>query len=177
MFHANRVLSLVLLTLALGRLPAQEPAVHLPPGCDSGSGNLNVPAGHVLSFRTYALGVQVYRWDGATWVFVAPKAILFASSDYQGQVGIHYAGPTWESNGGGKVVAARVAGCTPDPTAIPWLLLDAVSASGPGLLGRTTFIQRLHTVGGLAPAAPGMFVGQQMEVPYTAQYWFYRAQD
>ena len=38
-----------------------------------------------------------------------------------------------------------------------------------------TYIQRVNTVGGLAPAEPGDFVGQEVEVPYTAEYYFYRA--
>jgi hypothetical protein len=53
-------------------------------------------------------------------------ARLFADAEYHGEVGIHYAGPTWESHSGGKVIASRLEGCTPDPTAIPWLLLQTV---------------------------------------------------
>jgi hypothetical protein len=37
-----------------------------------------------------------------------------------------------------------------------------------------TFIQRLFTVGGLAPDEPGDFVGDVAEVPYAALYVFYR---
>ena len=33
---------------------------------------------------------------------------MFADAEYHGEVGIHYAGPTWESNGGGKVIASRL---------------------------------------------------------------------
>ena len=39
----------------------------------------------------------------------------------------------------------------------------------------TTFIQRLRTVGGLAPTAPGTTVNEERRVPYTAEYVFYRA--
>jgi len=83
--------------------------------------------------------------------------------------------PTWESNNSGKVVASRLEGCTPDPTAIPWLLLQKVSTEGPGIFDRVTYIQRVNTSGGLAPSDPGHFVGEQVEVPYAAQYYFYRA--
>jgi len=38
-----------------------------------------------------------------------------------------------------------------------------------------TFIQRINTVGGNAPAAPGTVVGEEANVPYTAEYLFYRA--
>ena len=66
--------------------------------------------------------------------------------------------------------------CTPDPDAIPWLKLETVSSEGPGIFDGVTFIQRLYTVGGKAPAAPGDFPGEVVRVPYTAEYYFYRAQ-
>src|SRR5439155_17162999 len=105
----------------------------------------------------------------------APAAVLYANAGYDGEVGTHYAGPTWESNSGSKVVGRRVAGCTPDSTAIPWLLLQAVSTDGPGIFHRVTYVQRVNTVGGVAPSAPGSFVGEEADVPYTAEYYFYRA--
>lgn len=141
-------------------------------GCD----DLEVDAGHKVSFHTFAEGVQVYRWDGTSWVFVGPEALLYADAEGEGVVGIHYGGPTWESNGGSSVVGAVVARCTPDPNAIPWLTLKAVSNDGPGIFDRVTFIQRVNTVGGLAPAEPGDHVGEEARVPYTAEYYFYRAQ-
>src|SRR5688500_13591367 len=97
----------------------------LPAVCSS----IQVEAGNKVSFRAYALGVQIYRWNGAAWVFVAPEANLYADANYRGKIGTHYGGPTWESNSGSNVVAARVqnTGCTPDATAIPWLLLKKVS--------------------------------------------------
>ena len=142
------------------------------PLCD----RLQVQAGNKVAFHVYALGVQIYRWNGTSWVFVAPSARLFADAEYHGEVGIHYAGPTWESNSGGKVVASRVESCAPDPTAIAWLLLQKVSSQGPGIFDRVTYIQRVNTAGGLPPSGPGQFVGAEEEVPYTAEYYFYRAQ-
>lgn len=147
-------------------------APELPPGvCDQ----VQVPDGHKVSSRVYASGVQVYRWNGAAWDFVGPVASLFADHNFRGQVGTHYGGPTWESNSGSRVVAARVAGCTPDASAIPWLRLQAVSNDGPGIFNRVTFIQRVNTAGGLAPTAPGSAVGEERKVPYTTEYYFYRA--
>jgi hypothetical protein len=108
---------------------------------------------------------------------VAPEAVLFADAGGHGVVGIHYGGPTWESNSGGTVVGTVLERCTPDPDAIPWLLLEAVSTEGPGIFARVTFIQRVNTVGGNAPTAAGDFVGEVVEVPYTAEYYFYRAHD
>jgi hypothetical protein len=139
--------------------------------------SIEVEAGNEVAFHTYAVGVQVYRWNGASWAFVEPVANLYADKGFRGQVGTHYAGPTWESNSGSKVVSRRVqgTGCTPDANAIPWLKLETVTADGPGIFGGVTFIQRVNTTGGVAPAAPGTFVGEEARVPYTAEYFFYRA--
>ena len=64
---------------------------------------------------------------------------------------------------------------TPDPDAIPWLLLKAVETEGPGIFHRVTYIQRLHTTGSLMPSYAGDFAGETVGVPYTAEYVFYRA--
>jgi Protein of unknown function (DUF3455) len=142
----------------------------LPDGC----GNLRVAAGSKLVLRAYAKGVQIYRWNGTTWSFEAPWAVLSADEGGRSRIGTHYAGPTWESTSGSKVVAAVVDRCTPDPDHIPWLLLQATSTEGRGIFQRVAFIQRVSTVGGNAPAAPGSFVGEEARVPYEAVYLFYR---
>ena len=41
-------------------------------------------------------------------------------------------------------------------------------------LERTTWVQRLNTSGGMAPAAP-CTPGAKLAVPYTADYFFWRA--
>lgn len=162
----------VLASISVARASEDNRSPDLPsPLCD----RLQIQ-GVKVAFHAYALGVQIYRWNGTSWVFVAPAARLFADAEYHGQVGTHYAGPTWESNSGGKVVAARLEGCTPDPTAIPWLLLQRVSSEGPGIFDRVIYIQRVNTSGGLAPSDPGQFVGEEVQVPYAAEYYFYRAQ-
>ena len=144
-------------------------------------GALEVEAGNHLFLKAHAVGVQTYSCNAAgaghAWTFVAPTADL---SHAQGrQVGRHYAGPTWEWDDGGWVKAARVDGVTVDPTAIPWLLLKVTSRSADptGRLWRTTFIQRINTTGGLAPAAGSCnaaTVGTRQHVPYTADYLFFR---
>jgi hypothetical protein len=139
--------------------------------------DLQVPAGNEVSFHALGVGVQIYRWDGMSWIFVAPHAVLFAGAQDGGVVGIHFGGPTWESNSGSKVVGAVIDHCTPDPDAIPWLLLGAASTEGPGIFQDVTYIQRLNTVGGTAPTDPGHCAGQMALVPYTADYFFYRAND
>jgi hypothetical protein len=57
------------------------------------------------------------------------------------------------------------------------LKLEKVSTSGPGIFDGITFIQRVNTTGGLAPAEAGLSVGDLKEVPYTAEYYFYRAEN
>jgi hypothetical protein len=138
--------------------------------CDT----LRPPVRSTLAAHFHAVGVQIYRWSGAAWTFVAPEAVLYADAAGRDRVGTHYAGPTWESVGGSTVVGGTVRRCTPDSTAIPWLSLGAVSGDRPGIFRRVTFIQRTHTVGGLAPSLPGTVAGQEARVPYTAEYFFYR---
>ncbi len=138
-------------------------------------GNLQVPAGNQLAQRLYAQGVQIYKWDGNAWVFIAPDAVLYPEVNSFDEVGIHYAGPTWQSNGGSKVVGRVLQRCTPDATAIPWLLLEAIYNQGPGVFGRTTYIQRINTTGGLAPLYRGTSVGEEARIQYTAEYLFFRA--
>lgn len=148
---------------------------HVPelpaPVCDS----VNVPEGYRVSAHVYALGVQIYRWNGTAWAFIAPEATLFADPCYEHELGLHYAGPTWEATDGSKVVGTRIASCTPQRGAIPWLLLGATSAPERGLFARLTHIQRVNTVGGTAPSEPGAFIGDEARVPYTTEYYFYRA--
>jgi hypothetical protein len=163
-----------LATAAIPNAPTEDKDVpDLPsPLCD----RVRVPEGNRLHSQVFADGVQIYNWNGASWVLVEPAATLFANADYTGKVGTHYVGPTWESNSGSKVVGARLYGCSPDPTAIAWVLLEAVSTSGPGIYSSVTYIQRLNTKGGLPPSGPGSFIGETVQIPYTAEYYFYREQ-
>jgi hypothetical protein len=144
---------------------------------------LRVPASQTLIQEVNATGVQIYECTAGnqdlkrfTWKFKAPEALLRdrAGIDF----GRHYAGPTWEANDGSKVVGevkARDDG--PDANAIPWLLLSATSTSGQGVLSRTESIQRLHTSGGQAPTGgcDQGALGEEVRVPYKADYYFYAA--
>jgi hypothetical protein len=151
-----------------------EPPDLPSPLCDS----LVVAAGNEVAFHVYAVGVQIYTWNGSAWVFVAPSALLYADAGSHGLVGMHFLtpgqGPTWKTKSGSQVIGARQAGCTPDPTAIPWLKLRSLSSDGPGVLNGVTFIQRVNTVGGIAPSTPGTTVGQEADVAYMAEYYFYK---
>jgi hypothetical protein len=137
-----------------------------------------VPAGNKVSFHAYAQGVQIYRWNGTSWDFVAPDATLYTDGDagQDGIVGTHYVGPTWESTSGSKVTATVDVRCPVGPSNIPWLRLKAATHPGNGVFDRVTYVQRINTAGGVAPATPGQTVGEEARVPYTADYYFYRAQ-
>ncbi len=140
---------------------------------------LAVPAGNRLAFHLDAAGVQIYTCaTNGTWAFVAPQANLY---DRGGEVvAIHYKGPTWQwLEDGSTVVGGKLAAYTVDPTAIPWLLLGAVSHGGEGRMAKVSYVQRLDTVAGVAPAGgcSAANVGATANVPYTATYYFYVPDD
>jgi len=137
------------------------------------------PEGQRLSERVAAKGVQIYECRAAAnaaaqWVFVAPEAELI---DARGVVtGKHYAGPHWESLDGSKIVGSvKARADAPRADAIPWLLLSARSVGGPGRFANVTAVQRIHTVGGLAPSRPcdQTTLGATERVPYSADYLLY----
>jgi|GEM_PF-549104 len=131
--------------------------------------------------KTNAKGFQVYECKASTaggaafaWALTGPDAEL---SDDQGKaMGKHYAGPTWEAPDGSKVVGEKVQQAdSPQATAVPWLLLRAKSTSGKGAFEHVTFVQRVDTTGGKAPASgcDAAHTGATTKVPYTATYYFY----
>lgn len=149
--------------------------------------SIRVPSSSRPIWHTYAKGVQVYVCTQAPkdstnyniWTFKEPRANLYADTSYHQLVGQHYfdAGknPTWETDDGSKVSGIKVQQAnSPDSAAIPWLLLQATIRSGTGRLTRATFIQRIRTKGGKAPATGDrQNKGQSVEVPYAAEYFFY----
>lgn len=155
-----------------------EPAGGLVP--PTVSAELVVPAGAVLTFEALAKGVQVYECDttaGNAWKLHAPRAELV--DDSGATVATHFGGvdkglppgPYWQANDGSRVHGANPVS-VPNPGSIPLLRLAAADTSGAGIFAKIAFIQRLDTTGGTAPGdacAPG----KQVEVPYTAKYYFY----
>lgn len=142
---------------------------------------LQVPSNQIPAIKAHAIGVQIYECredkndpSKHVWVFKAPKAELYDNTDKQ--IGRHYAGPTWESDDGSKVVGEVVAAYnSPDRNSIPWLLLKAKSNYGSGAFSRIVSIQRLDTVGGKAPdeGCGKEQTGKEIQVPYKALYYFY----
>ena len=164
--------------------------------------NLEVPAGNTLFLAASATGTQNYvclpgkNKNDVAWRFIGPQATLFSG----GQVTTHFlsvnpieatvARPTWQHSVDTSKVWGRVLSSSADANyvasgAIPWLLLEAAGTEagpgGGGIMAQTTFIQRVNTAGGVAPAtgcSEDEHVGKIALVPYTTDYFFYRkAQD
>jgi hypothetical protein len=144
--------------------------------------DIAVADGNKLFLVGHAVGVQIYSCNatatGFGWGPATPRADLY---DDSGKVIVkHFGGPSWQAKDGSKVVGKRDTQVSMDATAIPWLRLSAASTSaGPNgdRLAHTTFIQRIATTGGLAPAAAecnAETAGDIVEIPYTADYYFWK---
>jgi len=174
---------------------ARAGAITVPPVPD----NIRVPAPDTPYRVGHALGTQNYvclpAGPGFQYILFTPEATLF---DERGdQLMTHSFSPnpheggrvraTWQSEDSSRVWGAVGSGESSSdaafikPGSIPWLKVTVVGkqmgTSGGDLLTQTTFIQRVNTVGGLAPSsgceAPSD-VGHEAFVPYTADYFFYK---
>ena len=142
-----------------------------------------VPAGNKMSMRTVGVGELTYECrekQGAAgtfeWTFVAPTATLWDANRTKA-VGKYYGGPTWESSDGSKVAGKQLAiAPATNAGAIPLQLVQAAPAMGNGVMQGVTYIQRLNTVGGIAPKEPceASSAGQRRQVKYEADYVFYK---
>ena len=172
---------LALIVLVAATAPIHTAMATDGPTLPAQCGAIVPEAGNKLDSHVYAKGVQVYQWNASTnfWDFVGPRADLFAEESFHGEIGSHFIGPNWQSKGGSRVTAAAIQGktCTPDPNAIAWLLLKATQTTTFGMFRDVTFIQRVNTTGGLRPTTPGTLHGEIKEVEYTAEYYFYKAEN
>jgi len=132
-----------------------------------------------LAMIVPAGGVQIYECQakkdgGYEWGFVAPEADLYDA--HGARVGSHYAGPTWESGDGSKIQGTvKALADSPEAGSIPWLLLTAKSIGPEGSYSNITSVQRLSTVGGVAPkdGCSATTAGTRARVSYTADYYFF----
>ena len=155
---------------------------------------VDIPKGNKLLLHVYGKGVQVYvcapiTGDSMhyTWTLSEAKASLYSDGGFQIQAGKHYFDadhhPVWELANGDKVIGKKLRQQdAPVADAVPWLLLEAITAPGSGALAGTTLIQRINTMGGMAPGTgadasrlDASHRGQTIQVPYTADYLFYSA--
>lgn len=142
---------------------------------------LEPPAGETLAMVVPAKGVQIYTCKatparGHEWTFVAPDAKLFDRSG--NAIGRHDAGPRWLAADGSSIVGTvGQRADAPASGAVAWLLMSARATGPAGAFSPITSIQRLNTVGGVAPrsgCSPDT-IGAVARVPYTAEYHFYRS--
>jgi hypothetical protein len=177
----QRLLHAIVAALAL----AVPGIAHAGPAEPAVPTEIAVVDGHKLFLIAHAVGVQIHECvpdgSGYRWRFAGPRANLY--DDKGTLIATHFSGPSWQARDGSKVMATLDgnASITVDPTAIPWLRLRVTSESagpdGDRLVG-TKYIQRIETAGGLAPAAStcnAETLGDVAEVPYTADYAFWKA--
>lgn len=134
-------------------------------------------ASEVPLMRVAAQGVQIYECRAVqggmpAWAFVAPEADLFDGSGRL--IGRHGAGPFWRhEDGSGFTGSVLSRADAPRAHAIPWLLLAAKTEGGrSGAFERVSSVQRLNTVGGVAPGSgcTASTLGQQVRMAYRADY-------
>jgi hypothetical protein len=164
---------LPLVVVACASLQGPTPKVNVPD-------KLKPRANESLAIIASAKGVQIYecraKKDQAgayEWAFVAPEADLFDASG--NKIGKHYAGPHWESIDGSNLVGTvKESAAAPQADAIPWLLLVTKSVGPQGSFSKITSVQRVKTVGGVAPktGCSQSTVGTTSRIPYTADYYF-----
>lgn len=153
-------------------------------------------AGDPLDPRTYApesrlflivhaLGVQKYTCQAnGTWLFTDPEATLDKTVGASQPIGTHFLNfatgrPVWQLDDGSSVEAARSVTVPAGPGNIASLLLQGVvttAGSDGDRLAGTTWVQRLNTSGGVAPAGT-CTPGDTSAVPYSSDYFFWRAAD
>ena len=145
---------------------------------------VKVPAGNKLVLETVGAGLITYecreKKDAAgqfEWVFAGPDAAL---RDRAGkQVGKYYGPPaTWESADGVKITGTQVAVAPNGDGNIPLQLVKANPAVGDGSWTGVTYIQRLATLGGVAPKSVcnAEAKGKKETVGYQADYLFFKAE-
>jgi hypothetical protein len=160
---------------------------------------IQVPVGNTLFLAGHAIGSQNYVCSpsdgGYKFVLFTPQATLY--TDDNQQLTTHFYSPnpvedgtvraTWQDSRDTSRVWGQAIQSSTDPSfvapdSIPWVLLRRTGAqpgpAGDGGLGlpSATFIQRLNTSGGVAPASgcnSPEDVGRQVFVPYSADYLFY----
>ena len=147
---------------------------------------------------------------GFAWILFTPEATLFNNADKQTITHFFSPNPdprdantdprvvatgtiraAWQARDTSTVWARLFPPSQPSfdpdfvrPNSVPWLLLEKAGTqegpTGGDLLTRTTFVQRVNTSGGNAPAtgcAQASDIGKKAFVPYTADYFFFTDRD
>ena len=191
------------ITLAVGFIVSLPQLAHAqdisPPSVPPG---LEVDPGNEVFLLGRGVGTQNYVCSpcdpttancplGVAFTLFTPQATLF--DDFGDQLTTHFSSPnpvenntirvTWQdSRDTSRVWASLIKAVTVREDSIPWVKLnvkDTGTQAGPtgDRLTKTTFIQRVNTVGGKAPSVGCLSstdLGHQAFIPYTADYFFYK---
>lgn len=179
--------ALTLLTAAGAHAQSNDRTTSIP-------SDIAVPSDAVLFLVGHGFGTQNYvclpSGTGVAYSLFTPEATLF--NDGSHQLITHFFSPnpeekgtiraTWEHSRDSSMVWAAATGqVSVRDDSILWLRLEVKGAAAGPTGGRTLtptkFIQRINTVGGLAPAtgcSSAADVGTKAFVPYAADYLFYK---
>jgi hypothetical protein len=196
----------VTMTLAAPRAAHAEDRITQPSVPDQihvETGNRVFFVGHAVGTQNYVCLPSAN--GGVAFQLFTPEATLFNDGGMQRTT--HFFSPnlnpdpgtdanelntiraTWEDSRDTSTVWGKVTGTATfatdpgfvDPDAIAWLRVEVVGrqegSRGGGRLSDTTFIQRLNTVGGLAPSTgctSPADIGHEAFMPYRADYFFYK---
>lgn len=202
------VLAITLLSSALLAQPAQNPFTppDVPFNLKVPDGNTLFMKGEAKGTQNYVCLPSAASQTGFAFKLFTPQATLFLPLNFTGnefthQIITHFFSPnpdpldhgairaTWQSSRDTSAVWAATVpnGMSTDQPfvkvgAVAWLLLEKKGTqrgpTGGQDLSQTTFVQRLNTDGGVAPAtgcSRAEDVGTTAFVPYTADYFFYKA--
>src|SRR5262245_13984919 len=171
------------------------------------AGNVSFLVGHATGTQNYIClpcdPTKPNCPSGVAYTLFTPQATLFNEDNEQ--IITHFFSPnpfefspnpneggiiraTWQHSQDTSTVWGKVIGSSTDsrfvtPGAIPWLLVQVkdvgaqVGPTGGDKLTKTTFIQRLNTVGGAAPStrcSGPAEIGNKAFVPYKSDYFFYK---
>jgi len=169
----------LVLTACASNMSAPAPMVYSQASLPAA---VQVPAGHKVAMETVGVGQITYECradkDMAgkfAWVFAGPDAKLMSRGGQQ--VGKYYGPPaTWEAMDGSKITGKQLAVAPGGTGNIPLQFVQANPAMGTGAMSGVTYIQRVKTQGGVAPAmaCDAATMGSKQIVNYQADYIFWR---
>lgn len=172
-----------LLSACAGTMPMTDMAISKSQSQQGLPDAVKVPSGHQVAMATVGVGEITYEcrpkaaMAGAfEWVFVGPQADLNSSSG--AKVGSYFGPPaTWAALDGSKITGTQLAVAPGGAGNIPSQLVKANPAMGSGAMSGVTYVQRVATRGGVAPAAAcdAAAAGRKEIVKYSADYIFWKA--
>jgi hypothetical protein len=177
-------LSIISFSALLGACASGTGMVHAKPFDQTAlPAAIQVPAGNAVAMETVGVGMITYECktkasttDQFEWVFVGPDAKLMDRSGKE--VGKYFGPPaTWQSTDGSKITATQLAVAPAAAGSIPLQLAKANAAMGDGQMKGISYIQRVATQGGAAPAkaCDAASLRSKEVVKYQADYIFWRA--